>query len=112
MTGQCCSAPRLGHLGRSGLGRPLCAFRKISGFASRGRRISRVTGCILPAVILVFLPKCPLCLAPWLTLATGIGFSAAVTAWVPASIALLSFAGFASVIWSRAFRASASCSSN
>jgi hypothetical protein len=31
---------------------------------------------------MVFLPKCPLCLAAWLTFATGIGFSAAGAVWL------------------------------
>jgi hypothetical protein len=30
---------------------------------------------------LVFLPKCPLCLAVWLTAVTGVGFSAADASW-------------------------------
>jgi hypothetical protein len=41
------------------------------------RRISAVTASILPAAALVLLPKCPLCLAAWLTVMTGVGFSAA-----------------------------------
>jgi hypothetical protein len=39
-------------------------------------------GSILPAVLLVLLPKCPLCLAAWLTVATGVSFSAVVASWV------------------------------
>jgi hypothetical protein len=37
---------------------------------------------MLPGAALVFLPKCPLCLAAWLTVVTGLGFSAGGAAWV------------------------------
>jgi hypothetical protein len=66
------------------------------------RRLSRVTASILPAAVLVFLPKCPLCLATWLTVATGVSFSAADAAWVRVSFVLLCIAAVAPVIWSRA----------
>ncbi|HEY2012485.1 MAG TPA: hypothetical protein VGH38_03240 [Bryobacteraceae bacterium] len=64
MTGQCC-AGRLGGVS------PTPRFA-----------LSRVAASILPGAMLVLLPKCPLCLAAWLTLATGVGFSAAGAAWV------------------------------
>jgi hypothetical protein len=62
MTGQCC-------VGGPASCRP-------------SRRLSRVAASILPGVVLVLLPKCPLCLAAWLTVVTGVGFSAAGAAWV------------------------------
>jgi len=51
----------------------------VAGPASRGpaRRFSKAAASILPGALLVLLPKCPLCLAAWLTVATGAGFSAA-----------------------------------
>lgn len=60
MTGQCC--------------------RRAEGGRASSRltlRISAVTASLLPAAALVLLPKCPLCLAAWLTVMTGVGFSAA-----------------------------------
>jgi len=54
------------------------------GAASRclARRISGTAASVVPGAILLLLPKCPLCLAAWLTLAAGIGVSAAAAAWV------------------------------
>jgi predicted Abi (CAAX) family protease len=82
MSGQCCVAAPAPH--------------------RLARRLSTVTASILPAAGLVFLPKCPLCLAAWLTVATGVSFSTAGAAWVHVSVELLCVAALASVIWRRA----------
>jgi hypothetical protein len=83
MTGQCCvGGPATGRL---------------------ARRLSRVAASILPGAVLMFLPKCPLCLAAWLTVATGVSFSASSAAWVRGSVALLWIAAVAVMIWRRAF---------
>ena len=58
-----------------------------------------MTGSILPAAVLVLLPKCPLCLAAWLTVATGASFSAAAAGWVRPIIVLLWVAVAAQVMW-------------
>lgn len=79
MTGQCCAQ---GATARS-------AFS----------RLSRVGASMLPAAVLVLLPKCPLCLAAWLTIATGVSFSAAGAAWVRGSLVLLWIAG---LVWAAA----------
>jgi len=60
----------------------------MGGRASRrlARRLPRVAASTLPGAVLVLLPKCPLCLAAWLTVTTGIGVSAAAAAWVRGAI--------------------------
>jgi hypothetical protein len=59
------------------------------------RRSSRIISTILPAALFAVLPKCPLCLAAWLTLATGVGFSAAAAVWLRTGVVLLSLTAFA-----------------
>lgn len=68
MTGQCC----------------------VGGPASRrlARRLTTAAASIVPGAVLVLLPKCPLCLAAWLTVATGAGFSETGTAWVRGIVAM------------------------
>lgn len=62
----------------------------VGGTAARrlARRFSKAAASILPGAALVLLPKCPLCLAAWLTVVTGIGFSAAAAAWMRGMLAV------------------------
>jgi hypothetical protein len=57
----------------------------------------------LPAAILVLLPKCPLCLAAWLTVVTGISFPIAGAAWLRGTIVLLWIAAVVPIVWCRTF---------
>jgi len=50
---------------------------------------ARTASSIFPGALLVLLPKCPLCLAAWLTVATGVGVSAAGAAWVRGTLVVL-----------------------
>ena len=90
MTGRCCTG--------EGPSRPLA------------RRWAGTAASILPGAVLVLLPKCPLCLAAWLTVVAGVGVSAAAAAHVRELImvfwvATLAFAA-ARIIRRRAFRRS------
>jgi hypothetical protein len=97
MTRQCWSAHGVFALAR---GRPLVKNMR----APTLHRLVRVTASMLSAVVLVLLPKCPLCLAAWLTVVTGVGFSAAGAAWVRGSFVLLWALIVAPMVWRRAFR--------
>jgi len=44
------------------------------------RRFSAAAASLLPGAVMVFLPKCPLCLAAWLTVISGTAVSAAAAA--------------------------------
>jgi hypothetical protein len=43
------------------------------------RHCPEVVSSVLPAVILVLLPKCPVCIAAYIAMVTGIGLSLPVT---------------------------------
>jgi hypothetical protein len=52
-----------------------CQSAAIAGRPSMARRCLAFAGWIVPGTILAFMPKCPICLAAYATLATGIGIS-------------------------------------
>jgi hypothetical protein len=53
------------------------------------RRLSAGAASLLPGAVLVLLPKCPLCLAAWLTVISGTAVSAAVAARLRGVVAVI-----------------------
>lgn len=82
MTSPCCNANR----------------HKSHGLA---RRLSHVTPSVIPGILLLLLPKCPMCLAAWLTLATGLSISATAVGWLRLTLVLLWIAGLGHLLWRR-----------
>jgi hypothetical protein len=56
------------------------------------QRLYGAMASMLPAAALVLLPKCPMCLAAWLTALTGFGFSAGMAGWLRGGLVMLSVA--------------------
>jgi hypothetical protein len=53
------------------------------------RHCPEVVSSVLPAVILVLLPKCPVCIAAYIAVVTGIGLSLPVTAHLRTLLVIL-----------------------
>ena len=83
MTGQCCT----------GEGRR----RRFA------RRLAAAAASILPGAALVMLPKCPLCIAAWVTVVTGVGIPVAAASHVRGLIAV-SWVGVAALVVTQIIR--------
>lgn len=79
--------------------RPCCAPGSSSALMRCARGAGRgveVAGCVAPAVLLALLPKCPMCLAAYVALWTGIGLSTPAAGQVRAVLMVVCAA---SVLW-------------
>jgi hypothetical protein len=63
------------------------------------RRSMEAAVSVLPGAALVLLPKCPMCIAAWLTAASGIAVPAAAAGGVRPMIVALWAAGAALATW-------------
>jgi hypothetical protein len=68
-----------------------------TGKESRGlfRRASDLMGWLVPAALLALMPKCPLCIAAYIALGTGIGISVATAAYLRFAMIGMSLAALA-----------------
>lgn len=67
----CCAGPNTPH-------RPTWFGRCLAGLR-----------WVVPAALLALMPKCPLCLAGYIALATGVGLSFAVASWLRLGLIIL-----------------------
>ncbi len=67
--------------------------------ASIGRRAMELAGWLIPGTLLAFFPKCPLCVAGYVALATGLGISLTAATYLRWTLLVLCLAslGFMAV---------------
>ena len=65
------------------------------------RRVRELFAWVLPSAILVFVPKCPACLAAHLTLWTGLGLSFSTATYVRSALLFLCVASLLFLILER-----------
>ncbi len=59
------------------------------------RRGAEIAGWLIPGTLLAFLPKCPLCVAGYVTLATGLGVSLTAATYLRLGLLAACFASLA-----------------
>jgi Flp pilus assembly protein TadB len=76
------------------------------------RRAGKMAGWIVPSATLALLPKCPLCVAAYVALATGIGISLPTAAFLRAILVVVCVASLVFVAARRLRQFSSSRSGN
>lgn len=91
MKTDCCQTATRGH-------------NNLSQPASRWRRAGGTARWLVPGLTLVMIPKCPVCLAGYVALATGIGLSLPVAAFLRMALLITCVLALALVVGGRARR--------
>lgn len=68
------------------------------------RRGLNIAGTVIPAAVLVLLPKCPACIVAYLAIGAGIGVAASTAAYLRTTLVFLCLACLAYVVTKQVFR--------
>ena len=72
--------------------------------SSAMRRVREVFAWVVPSLLLVLMPKCPVCLVAYVTLWTGLGLSLVTATWLRGGLLLLCVASLLFLIVERLHR--------
>ena len=71
---------------------------------TRLRRVREALAWLLPSALLAFAPKCPACLAAYVTLWTGLGLSFSAATWLRWAMLSACVGALLYLIWGRSDR--------